>query len=61
MPEFKSQFQNHPFHLVAQSPWPFLISFTLFFMVIGATSYLHGGTGYLFILGFLLTLSIMYM
>lgn len=61
MPEFKSQFQNHPFHLVAQSPWPFLISFTLFFMVIGATSYLHGGSGYLFILGFLLTLSIMYM
>lgn len=57
----KSQFQNHPFHLVAQSPWPFLISFTLFFMVIGITLWIQGGTGYLAILGFLLTLSIMYL
>ena len=57
----KSQFQNHPFHLVTQSPWPILISFTLFYMVLGAALYIHGESGYLFSLGFLLTLSIMYL
>lgn len=56
----RSQFQNHPFHLVTQSPWPFLISFTLFFTVLGATLYMQGEKGYLFNLGFLLTLSVMY-
>ena len=37
----KNNFQAHPFHLVDQSPWPILISFSLFFMVIGGVLYLQ--------------------
>lgn len=57
----KNKFQAHPFHLVDQSPWPFFISWTLFFMLLGAVLYMQGFSGNLFILGFLLTLSIMYL
>jgi cytochrome c oxidase subunit 3 len=55
----KNNFQAHPFHLVDQSPWPILISFSLFFMVIGGVLYLQGYNGYLFMLGLILTTSIM--
>ena len=53
------RFQSHPFHLVDQSPWPILISFSLLFMVIGGVLYLQGYNGYLFLLGLILTTSIM--
>ena len=53
------KFQAHPYHLVDQSPWPILISFSLFFTVIGVELYIQGYGGNLFLLGFILTLSIM--
>jgi len=54
----KSQFQAFPYHLVDPSPWPILVSFSLFTMVIGAVMYFHGFTngGYILSLGFILTL-----
>nr|YP_009870400.1 cytochrome c oxidase subunit 3 [Omphalotus japonicus]QKJ84723.1 cytochrome c oxidase subunit 3 [Omphalotus japonicus] len=57
----KNKFQSHTYHLVDQSPWPFLISWTLFFMAIGAVLYMHGfNNGWLLFLGFILTSSVMY-
>lgn len=38
----KKAFQAHPFHLVDNSPWPFTISWTLFFSAIGAVLSMHG-------------------
>ena len=55
----RSNFQAHPFHLVDNSPWPILISFSLFFMLFGAVLYMQGFGGNLFSLGFILTLAIM--
>lgn len=53
----RSQFQSFPYHLVSPSPWPILVSFSLFNLAIGATMYMHGFSqgGYLLTLGFLLT------
>ena len=58
----KTKYQSHTYHLVDQSPWPILISWTLFFMAIGAVLYMHGynNGGYLLYLGFLLTSTVMY-
>lgn len=58
----KFKFQSHSFHLVDQSPWPFLISWSLFFSAIGAVLSIHGfyNGELLLSLGLLLTLSIMY-
>ena len=58
----KSKFQSHSYHLVDQSPWPFLISWSLFFSAIGAVLSIHGfyNGELLLSLGLLLTLSIMY-
>ena len=57
----KVKFQAHPFHLVAQSPWPLSISWTLFFTAIGAVLFMQGYGGKLLSLGFLLTISVMYL
>jgi cytochrome c oxidase subunit 3 len=53
----KSQFQAFPYHLVDPSPWPILVSFSIFSMAIGAVMYLHGFSngGLLLNLGFILT------
>ena len=58
----KNKFQSHSYHLVDQSPWPFFISWTLFFSAIGAVLSMHGfNNGALLLsLGLILTLSIMY-
>ena len=56
----KVKFQAHPFHLVAQSPWPLSISLTVFYMAIGAVLFMQGYGGKLLTLGFILTLSVMY-
>ena len=58
----KTKYQSHSYHLVDQSPWPILISWTLFFMAIGAVLSMHGynNGGYLLALGFLLTSTVMY-
>ena len=57
----RSNFQAHPFHLVDQSPWPFLISWTLFFMAVGAVLSMHGflNGGLLLSIGFILTVFVM--
>ena len=56
----KVKFQAHPFHLVAQSPWPLSISLTVFYMAIGAVLAMQGYGGKLLALGFILTVSVMY-
>jgi cytochrome c oxidase subunit 3 len=58
----KTKYQSHSYHLVDQSPWPIFISWTLFFMAIGAVLSMHGYSngGYLLALGFSLTTTIMY-
>ena len=38
----KNVFQAHPFHLVDNSPWPISISWTLFYMAIGAVLSMQG-------------------
>lgn len=58
--KIKIKFQAHPYHLVDQSPWPISISFTLFYMAIGAVLYMQGYGGKLLSLGFFLTTCIMY-
>lgn len=58
----KSQFQAHPYHLVDQSPWPMFISWTLFFMAIGAVLSMQGFTfGHnLLTIGLILTSMVMF-
>jgi len=38
----RNDFQYHPYHLVTISPWPLLISISLFCLVIGAVLHMHG-------------------
>lgn len=54
--------QTHPYHLVNPSPWPFMISFSLFFFTFGIAMYFHGyfGSTLLLLTGFLLMLLTMY-
>jgi len=55
------KFQSFPFHLVEQSPWPIVTSFTLFLMACSAVLFFHGFPfgGEILILGFMLTISSM--
>nr|YP_009729742.1 cytochrome c oxidase subunit 3 [Plasmopara viticola]QHW07481.1 cytochrome c oxidase subunit 3 [Plasmopara viticola] len=54
--------QNHPYHLVDPSPWPFIISFGLFFLTFGSAMYFHGyiGSNLLTITGFVIVILTMY-
>jgi cytochrome c oxidase subunit 3 len=54
-----NQFQYHPFHLVENSPWPILVSFSLLSLTTGAVMYLQGypNGGLLLTLGLILTAS----
>lgn len=56
----KKSFQAHPFHLVAQSPWPISISWTLFFSAIGAVLAMQGYGATLLSLGLFLTVWVMF-
>ena len=37
----RSNFQNHPFHLVSPSPWPFYTSFSLFILTVSGAFSMH--------------------
>ena len=54
-----NKFQYHPFHLVENSPWPILLSFSLLSLTTGAVMYLQGYSngGLLLTLGLILTVS----
>lgn len=54
--------QKHPYHLVDPSPWPFIISFGLFFLTFGISMYFHGyiGSVILTLTGLLLVILTMY-
>src|SRR6201990_289679 len=54
-----NKFQYHPFHLVENSPWPILVSFSLLSLTTGAVMYLQGYSngGLLLTLGLILTAS----
>jgi len=54
--------QEHPYHLVDPSPWPFVISFGLFFLTFGTAMFFHGylGSKLLASLGFLIVIFTMY-
>nr|UUG47451.1 cytochrome c oxidase subunit III [Ips nitidus] len=47
--------QNHPFHLVDQSPWPLITSFSVFSMLMGTIKWFHLFDNSLFISGLILT------
>nr|UUG47477.1 cytochrome c oxidase subunit III [Ips hauseri]UUG47490.1 cytochrome c oxidase subunit III [Ips hauseri]UUG47503.1 cytochrome c oxidase subunit III [Ips hauseri] len=47
--------QNHPFHLVDQSPWPLITSFSVFSMLMGTIKWFHLYDNSLFIAGLILT------
>ena len=57
----RKQFQFFPFHLVDQSPWPLLASFSLLLMAVSGVMSFHGfeNGGSLLLLGFILTVSVM--
>lgn len=38
----KSNFQNHPFHLVSPSPWPLFSSISLFILTASTVCFMHG-------------------
>ena len=38
----KSNFQNHPFHLVSPSPWPLYTSISLFILTTSTVLFMHG-------------------
>jgi hypothetical protein len=59
--EQRNQFQAFPFHLVDQSPWPILISFSTLIMAIAGVMSFHGfaNGGKLLLLGFILTVTVM--
>nr|AOY39661.1 cytochrome c oxidase subunit 3 [Scolytinae sp. BMNH 1040065] len=48
--------QNHPFHLVNQSPWPITTSFSVFTMLMGVIKWFHMLETNLLMLGLILTL-----
>nr|YP_010693562.1 cytochrome c oxidase subunit III [Scolytoplatypus skyliuae]WCB99753.1 cytochrome c oxidase subunit 3 [Scolytoplatypus skyliuae] len=52
--------QNHPFHLVNESPWPLLGSFSTFSLLGGTCKWFHLNESNLLLLGNLTTLLIMY-
>jgi cytochrome c oxidase subunit 3 len=53
---------KHPYHLVDPSPWPFIISFSIFFFTFGMVMYFNGYTGSLLLTltGFLMIIFTMY-
>jgi len=50
--------QSFPYHLVDQSPWPILLSFSLLNLTVGAVSYMHGYPygGWILLVGLILTI-----
>ncbi|MFN0262587.1 cytochrome c oxidase subunit 3 [Tepidamorphus sp. 3E244] len=53
--------QNHDYHLVDPSPWPFVGAVSAFLMAVGTITYLHGGSALLPIPGLLGVLYTMFM
>ena len=53
----RALFQNFPFHLVTNSPWPILVSFALLALTTGSVMNFHGiiNSNEVFNLGFILT------
>jgi cytochrome c oxidase subunit 3 len=51
--------QPHPYHLVNPSPWPLIGSFSGGALAVGAVLYMHYGTVWLMVLGFLAVLATM--
>jgi len=49
------------YHLVTVSPWPFLVSQTLFSFAVGFVAYMHGYNNTLYIISLLLTAAISYL
>lgn len=47
---YKSNFQNHPFHLVSPSPWPLFTSVSLFLLTTGGVLFMHGFQGFNYLL-----------
>lgn len=43
----KSNFQNHPFHLVSPSPWPIYTTISLFILTTSTVLFMHHFQGYI--------------
>ena len=57
----RSNFQDHPFHLVSPSPWPFFTSVCLFNLTANAVLSMHNYSNsyYFFYIALLLVVSVM--
>lgn len=57
-----SNTHKHPYHLVDPSPWPFIISFGVFFFTFGTAMFFHGYIGgkFLTFTGFLIIIFVFY-
>nr|AOY39803.1 cytochrome c oxidase subunit 3 [Phloeotribus sp. BMNH 1047247] len=53
--------KNHPFHLVDQSPWPILMSFSVFSMLMGTIKWFHFNEYNLLLATFILNTLISYL
>nr|YP_009185806.1 cytochrome c oxidase subunit III [Callicerus obscurus]ALO70431.1 cytochrome c oxidase subunit 3 [Callicerus obscurus] len=52
--------KNHPFHLVDISPWPLMGALSAMITMIGIIKWFHMFNNYLFLLGMMITMLIMY-
>nr|YP_010178024.1 cytochrome c oxidase subunit III [Conaspidia wangi]QSZ78255.1 cytochrome c oxidase subunit III [Conaspidia wangi] len=52
--------KNHPFHLVDYSPWPLLGALSTMILVSGSVKWFHYNNNFLFILGLMIILLIMF-
>lgn len=51
----KSNFQNHPFHLVSPSPWPLFSSISLFILTASTVCFMHGFPNFEFLVPIAIT------
>lgn len=58
----KSKYEQHPFHMVDTSPWPFMTSLALLSLVLSFVSYFHyfKGGSYHFMLSFIVLVFYMF-
>ena len=52
--------KNHDYHIINPSIWPFMAAAAAFAMLFGAVNWMHDGAPWLFLMGFVATLYVMF-
>ncbi|MDO5647910.1 cytochrome c oxidase subunit 3 [Paracoccus sp. (in: a-proteobacteria)] len=52
--------KNHDYHILPPSIWPFIASVSVFVMLFGATKWMHGSGPWIFLIGFVGVLYVMF-